>query len=86
MGQLRKRVSKTTFFDLVTAVETCYFWPNLKDAFIEIKRVLKKGGYLLIISEMIKDGTYEVENAEVIAKNTGASCSFGGNAENFTFR
>jgi len=32
------------------------------------KRVLKKGGYLLIISEMIKDGTYEVENAEVIAK------------------
>jgi ubiquinone/menaquinone biosynthesis C-methylase UbiE len=56
------------FFDLVTAVETYYFWPILAEAFQEIKRVLKKGGYLLIINEMIKDGTYEVENAEIIAK------------------
>jgi ubiquinone/menaquinone biosynthesis C-methylase UbiE len=59
---------KDEFFDLVTAVETYYFWPNLAEAFQEIKRVLKKGGYLLIINEMIKDGTYEVEKAEIIAK------------------
>ncbi len=59
---------KDEFFDLVTAIETYYFWPNLVDAFQEIKRVLKKGGYLLIISEMIKDGLYEVENAKIIAK------------------
>jgi ubiquinone/menaquinone biosynthesis C-methylase UbiE len=56
------------FFDLVTAVETYYFWPNLELAFQEIKRILKNGGSLLIISEMIKDGVYEVENAEIIAK------------------
>ena len=67
-GSVEKTGFKDEFFDLVTAVETCYFWSNLADAFMEIKRVLKKGGYLLIISEMIKDGTYEVENAEVIAK------------------
>jgi ubiquinone/menaquinone biosynthesis C-methylase UbiE len=56
------------FFDLVTAVETCYFWPSLPEAFKEINRVLKPDGKLLIISEMIKDGKYEVENAEMIEK------------------
>jgi SAM-dependent methyltransferase len=56
------------FFDLVTAVETYYFWPNLTEAFVEIKRILKKEGCFLVISEMIKDGLYEVENAEIIAK------------------
>jgi ubiquinone/menaquinone biosynthesis C-methylase UbiE len=67
-GSVEKTGFKDEFFDLVTAIETYYFWPNLADAFREIKRVLKKGGYLLIINEMIKDGTYEVENAEIIAK------------------
>jgi ubiquinone/menaquinone biosynthesis C-methylase UbiE len=65
-------VEKTGFedetFDLVTAVETYYFWSNLSIAFKEIKRILKKGGHLLIVNEMIKDGVYEIENAELIAK------------------
>jgi ubiquinone/menaquinone biosynthesis C-methylase UbiE len=56
------------FFDLVVAVETCYFWPDLSKAFQEINRVLKVGGKLLIISEMAKDGKFEIENAEMIAK------------------
>ena len=67
-GSAEKTGFKDEFFDLVTAIETYYFWPNLADAFREIKRILKKGGYLLIINEMIKDGTYEVENAKMIAK------------------
>lgn len=67
-GTVEKTGFKDEFFDLVTAVETYYFWPNLADAFREIKRVLKRGGYLLMINEMIKDGKYEVENAEIIAK------------------
>ena len=67
-NSVEKTGFKDEFFDLVTAIETYYFWPNLANAFREIKRVLKKEGYLLIISEMIKDGTYEVENAEIIAK------------------
>lgn len=56
------------FFDLVTAVETFYFWPNLHRAFHEIHRVLKPDGRLLIVSEMIKDGIYEAEHKEIIAK------------------
>ena len=56
------------FFDLVTAVETYYFWRSLPDAFREIKRVLKPEGRLLMVNEMMRDGVFEVENAEIIAK------------------
>jgi ubiquinone/menaquinone biosynthesis C-methylase UbiE len=56
------------FFDLVTAIETYYFWPDLREAFQEIKRVLKPERNLLMINEMVKDGIYEVENADMIAK------------------
>ena len=56
-------------FDLVTAIETYYFWSNLYEAFKEIKRLLKPTGTLLIISEMIKDGKYEKENAQMIVKS-----------------
>jgi len=67
-GSAEKTGFKEDFFDLVTAIETYYFWPNLAETFLEVKRILKNGGCLLIISEMIKDGVYEVENAEIIAK------------------
>ncbi len=67
-GLAEKMGFEAEFFDLVTAIETYYFWPNLADAFREIKRVLKKGGFLLIVNEMIKDGVYEMKNAEIIAK------------------
>jgi SAM-dependent methyltransferase len=67
-NSVQKTVFKDDFFDLVTAIETYYFWPNLPEAFQEIKRILKKGGSLLIVNEMIMDGSYEVENAEIIAK------------------
>jgi len=67
-GSIEKTGFKDEFFDLVIAVETTYFWLNHADAFQEIKRILKKGGQLLIINEMIQNGVYEVENAEIIAK------------------
>jgi len=38
-------------FDLVTAVETHYYWPDLPSDLKEIQRVLKPGGRLLIIAE-----------------------------------
>jgi ubiquinone/menaquinone biosynthesis C-methylase UbiE len=55
-------------FDLVTACETYYFWPSLPDAFKEIKRILKPNGRFLMINEMIKDGVYDVKDAEIIEK------------------
>jgi ubiquinone/menaquinone biosynthesis C-methylase UbiE len=41
-------------FDLVTAVETQYYWPDLPNDMREILRVLKPGGRLAVIAEYYK--------------------------------
>ena len=38
-------------FDLVTAVETHYYWPDLPRDVREVMRALKRGGRLLVIAE-----------------------------------
>jgi len=40
-------------FDLVTAVETVYFWPNLSSCMQEVRRVLKPGGHFAIMVEVV---------------------------------
>lgn len=47
-------------FDLVTAVETQYYWPDLVKDMQEILRVLKPGGTLVVIAESYKKGAYEI--------------------------
>ena len=39
-------------FDLITAVETHFWWPNLPEDLREVFRVLKPGGTLVIIAEV----------------------------------
>jgi len=39
-------------FDLVTAFETIYFWPDLSNNFREIYRVLRNGGTFLVCNEI----------------------------------
>jgi len=41
-------------FDIVTAFQTHYFWPDLKNDVAEIYRVLKKGGQFLLAAELYK--------------------------------
>ena len=67
-GSVVKMSFPNDYFNLVTACETYYFWPSFNDALEEIKRVLKPGGKLLLVNEMVKDGVYEVENAKLIAE------------------
>ena len=40
-------------FDLVTAVETVYFWPNLPSCLKEVCRVLKPRGHFAIMVEVV---------------------------------
>lgn len=51
-------------FDLVTAFETIYFWPDLPAALAEIHRVLKDNGLFLICNE----ANGQVEAANEIAR------------------
>lgn len=49
--------------DLVTAVDPHFFWPDLVENLREIRRVLKPGGYLLLINEAYRDDKFEKRNA-----------------------
>jgi len=40
-------------FDLVTAVETVYFWPDLPHCLQEVRRVLKHSGHFAIMVEVL---------------------------------
>jgi len=50
---VEKMSFKDDFFDLVTAFETYYFWINISDTLKEIKRVLKIGGKLILVNELL---------------------------------
>lgn len=45
-------------FDLVTAIETQYYWPDIGKDLREILRVLKPGGTLMVVAESYKQGTH----------------------------
>lgn len=44
-------------FDLVTAVETIYFWPNLPQCLQEVRRVLKPGGRFAVMVEVADENS-----------------------------
>ena len=69
-------VSQLTFpenlFDLVTAVETHFWWPDLPGDMRQVFRVLKPGGKLIVIAEVYKGANTMVSRlAEKYAHLTG---------------
>jgi len=66
----RASVSQLPFpenrFDLVTAVETQYYWPDLPNDMREILRVLKPGGSLIVIAEHYKGGKNDLVQRPVM--------------------
>lgn len=53
-------------FDLVTAFETYFFWPDLRNDVAEAVRVLGPGGVLLIVSEIYPHPDFRERNARLI--------------------
>jgi ubiquinone/menaquinone biosynthesis C-methylase UbiE len=47
-------------FDIVTAVETHYYWPDLPANLREVQRVLKPGGSFALIAETYRGGPFRV--------------------------
>jgi ubiquinone/menaquinone biosynthesis C-methylase UbiE len=73
---LNRSVSQLPFsnnmFDLVTAVETHFWWPNLPGDMREVFRVLKPGGTLIFIAEIYKGAsTTAAKFAEKYASSAG---------------
>jgi ubiquinone/menaquinone biosynthesis C-methylase UbiE len=59
-------------FDLVTAVETHFFWPDLPNDVREVLRVLKPGGTFLLIAEVYRGAnTVTARLCEKTAQRTG---------------
>lgn len=66
----RMRVQKTSVaelpfekevFDVVTALETYFFWPDLPQSIAKAASMVKRGGCLVICSEQYPDGRNEEE-------------------------
>lgn len=59
-GNVRELPFDDARFDVVTAFETVYFWPEIARCFVEIYRVLKPGGMFMITNETSgKTGSHE---------------------------
>ena len=53
-------------FDLVTAVNSHYYWPDLLRDLQEVSRVLKLGGRLALIGESYKGGKYDERDQKFV--------------------
>jgi ubiquinone/menaquinone biosynthesis C-methylase UbiE len=71
-GSVSQLPFRDAMFDLVTAVETHFWWPNLPADMREVFRVIKPGGRLIIIAEVYKGANTTIAQlAEKYASRTG---------------
>jgi ubiquinone/menaquinone biosynthesis C-methylase UbiE len=61
-GSVEKMSFRDDLFNLVTAFETYYFWNNFPNSLKEINRVMKHGGKLLLVNELM----YGVTSSKLI--------------------
>jgi ubiquinone/menaquinone biosynthesis C-methylase UbiE len=71
LGSVSRLPFPEGMFDLVTAVETHFWWPDLPGDMREVFRVVKPGGKLIVIAEVYKGaGTIVSRMAEKFAHVT----------------
>jgi len=71
-------------FDLVTAIETHYYWPDLAASMQEIRRVLKPGGTLIIIAESYRGSRFDALQRVVMKPLRSAHLSVDEHRDLFT--
>ena len=72
LGSVSQLPFPDNVFDLVTAVETHFWWPDLPGDMREVFRVLKHGGKLVVIAEVYKGANTAVARlSEKYAPKTG---------------
>ena len=73
-GSVADMLFADDWFDVVTAFETVYFWPDLPRCFREVFRMLKPGGTFLICNECsdpVKDSKWpEIINGMTVYRDT----------------
>ena len=50
-GDVMKLPFRDEIFDVITAFETIYFWPDICEAFKQVYKILKVGGTFIICNE-----------------------------------
>ncbi|MFP4197827.1 MAG: class I SAM-dependent methyltransferase [Methanomassiliicoccales archaeon] len=63
-GNVSRLPFRDSHFDLVTGVETYYFWPDLDGDLREVRRVLRPGGILVLINAVYRHPRFEERNAQ----------------------
>lgn len=67
-GSVEKLPFADGSFDLITTVESFYFWPQPQENLREVRRVLKPGGTFLLIADIHEDGNLSAETRENIER------------------
>ncbi len=69
-ADVRKLPFEDNAFDIVTAFETVYFWPDMPSALKEVQRVMKPGATFLVCNEANGSTPEMHEQAEAIGDMT----------------
>jgi SAM-dependent methyltransferase len=55
------------YFDLIVAVESHYFWPDLRSDLLELRRVLRPGGKAVLAGGVYLGGKFDSRNRKLAA-------------------
>lgn len=70
-GSVNKMPFEDDKFNIISAIETTYFWPSLLDSFKETRRVLSPSGKFVIVNASYTNEKFKEKNEEYLRKVPG---------------